>query len=418
MHAMLRRASYDVAIIGGGVVGLGVARAVALDGLRCCVLEAGDALCASAASGGNTGIACTAPDAPVGTLERALLARAEVLNAAAYDAQRVPHATTGGVYRARTAAEAPALSALFDAHGPDRAVRLADGAVRVLGEIVVDPWLAPMAWAAAAEANGCDVATSAAVEAAAREGGGWTLRGDGWAVRSSVVVNCGGLWADEVERLGSGSAAFAVAPVRGDYHIYGPRADAPAAPLGGAPGARGRGPYCWTTVHGDVVVGPTAYAAGDARRLAGAPSAASAASLAACAARALPTLADAPVLATYGGLRPALADGDDYRIEAADEGWITVAGVRSTGLTASLAIGDFVRGLARRLLPPERAAAPPRLDPVLPRLPSLADLRDDYRRRGDGTVAIGGRARRVTHPQTVFGLGGTYVACGPGEDPP
>ena len=89
-----------------------------------------------------------------------------------------------------------------------------------------------------------------------------------------------------------------------------------------------------------------------------------------------------------------------------------------TGLTASLAIGDFVRDLARRLLPPERAAAPPLLDPVLPRLPSLADLRDDYRRRGDGAVAIGGRPRRVTHPQTVFGLGGTHVACGPGEDPP
>ena len=50
---------------------------------------------------------------------------------------------------------------------------------------------------------------------------------------------------------------FDVAPLRGDYDIYGPAGGGPRLPLGGAPSGKGRGVYAWTTVFGDVVVGPT-----------------------------------------------------------------------------------------------------------------------------------------------------------------
>ena len=162
-EAMLRRASYDVAIIGGGVVGLGVARAVALDGLRCCVLEASDALCASAASGGNTGIACTAADCDEGTVEHACLERAAELNRDAYDACNVPYAATGAVYVAYGPQEHAALDKLADAHGAHAADVLSSGAavearcrlpglaargatrgLHVRREITVDPWCVPV----------------------------------------------------------------------------------------------------------------------------------------------------------------------------------------------------------------------------------------------------------------------------------
>ena len=67
---------YDVAIIGGGVVGCAVARACALAGRRCVLIEREAALAASHASGGNTGIACTANDCEEGTVEHACLERA------------------------------------------------------------------------------------------------------------------------------------------------------------------------------------------------------------------------------------------------------------------------------------------------------------------------------------------------------
>ena len=88
----------DVAVIGGGVVGCGVLRALALKGLRAVLLEREDAVAASWAGAGNTGIACTAADATIGTLERSLLARAEVLNRPAYEQMNVPHRRCGSLY--------------------------------------------------------------------------------------------------------------------------------------------------------------------------------------------------------------------------------------------------------------------------------------------------------------------------------
>ena len=62
----------DVVVIGGGVVGLAVARAATLQGYHCAVLE-GEADLLSWASGSNSGIACTGVDATPGSLERALI---------------------------------------------------------------------------------------------------------------------------------------------------------------------------------------------------------------------------------------------------------------------------------------------------------------------------------------------------------
>ena len=57
----------------------------------------------------------------------------------------------------------------------------------------------------------------------------------------------------------------------------------------------------------------------------------------------IPALAGIDVNAIYAGLRPA-SDQKDYVIEAVkDRNWITVGGIRSTGLTAALGIADYAR---------------------------------------------------------------------------
>ena len=89
---------YDVAVIGGGVVGCGVARACALAGRKTVLIEREAALASSPARGGNTGIACTAADCEPGTVEHSCLERAAELNLDAYDACNVPYAATGAVY--------------------------------------------------------------------------------------------------------------------------------------------------------------------------------------------------------------------------------------------------------------------------------------------------------------------------------
>ena len=108
---------YDVAVIGGGVVGCGVARACALAGRKTVLIEREAALASSHASGGNTGIACTAADCEPGTVEHSCLERAAELNLDAYDACNVPYAATGAVYVAYGPQEHAALDHLIDAHG-------------------------------------------------------------------------------------------------------------------------------------------------------------------------------------------------------------------------------------------------------------------------------------------------------------
>ena len=65
-------ARFDAVIIGGGVVGCSVSRSVTLTGYQACLIEAEVDLL-SHASGSNSGIICTGVDAPLGSLERALI---------------------------------------------------------------------------------------------------------------------------------------------------------------------------------------------------------------------------------------------------------------------------------------------------------------------------------------------------------
>ncbi len=136
----------------------------------------------------------------------------------------------------------------------------------------------------------------------------------------------------------------------------------------------------------------------------------------------LPALSTAKVVGTYSGLRPA-TEFRDYQISSDPaQNWITVGGIRSTGLTASSGIGEYVRRLYCDLLQncaaplvecarvgPPYSPAPLSPEPKLrnPKIPSLVDLAADFQRRGDGTVEVFGRVHRVTHPLSSLGMART-----------
>jgi thiamine kinase-like enzyme len=272
-----------------------------------------------------------------------------------------------------------------------------------------------VAWALHARANGAELLLGQEVIGAAFDQQMWTLElrqrrgeraGAASALRARVLVNCGGLYADAVDAtLRAGRSTFAVAPRRGDYVILdarGPLASlgALARPVGGVPlGELGRGAYAWRTVHGDVIVGPTAEPYSERTVPADDHSSEAEATLLRAAKRALGVSSFDSIRGRYVGLRPGARDQSDYIIRR-DGARVTVAGIRSTGLTASLAIGERALALVEEVLP--RCAVP------APRgfaLPSLDELRASY--EGDtsaGTVLISGERIAVTHPQTRFGL--------------
>ena len=131
---------------------------------------------------------------------------------------------------------------------------------------------------------------------------------------------------------------------------------------------------------------------------------------------------DATVLGTYSGLRPA-TQHRDYLIRKYDESsYVRVAGIRSTGLTASSGIGEYVSELCENLLSLEESdvvhasskmvgvthaatasQVPLKCDDI-EIVPTLIDLAKDFQDSNDGTVSVYGERFRVTHPISSFGM--------------
>ena len=74
----------EVLVIGGGIVGLAVARELGSRGISTILIEKNSEICSGAASGGNSGIGATGYDADLGSLERKLLLRAKELHPKLY----------------------------------------------------------------------------------------------------------------------------------------------------------------------------------------------------------------------------------------------------------------------------------------------------------------------------------------------
>ena len=119
----------------------------------------------------------------------------------------------------------------------------------------------------------------------------------------------------------------------------------------------------------------------------------------------VPALAEEPITATYAGLRPA-SDRSDYIIEAVpDRAWVTVAGIRSTGLTAALGIADYVTELVAETFLPVR----PLRDLIWPIVPNLAEhLARDHQRAGRGDIVC--LCELVTGDEIAAALAGPLPA--------
>jgi len=376
---------HDVAIIGAGVVGCAVFRELVLAGLRCILVER-DADILAGASKGNSAILHTGFDATPGSLEAACVREGYRRYREIHARLNLPVLETGALVVAwseEELARLPGIVAQAHENGVWDAVQIGAaavyarepglaagvmGGVWVPGEAVIDPWSAPLAYALQGLANGGVVRRNAEVTGGALAEDVWNLSIRGAVpVRSKIVVNCAGNYGDIVEAIARPSP-FAVKPRKGQFVVYDKQAyDLIGAIILPVPTARTKGIVITRTAFGNLLVGPTAEDQ-EERRLATVETAVLEA-LVAAGERMLPGLAGMEVTTAYAGLRPA-TQFKDYQIEAvAERKWITVGGIRSTGLTGALGIAAHVRGLHEAHF----GASVPLPDPVWPRVPNLTE---------------------------------------------
>jgi glycerol-3-phosphate dehydrogenase len=379
-------AERDVVVIGAGVVGTAIARELTRFRLRVTLLEAGRDVGAGT-SKANTALLHTGFDAKPGTVEAGLVRRGFDLLGAYAARVGIPVERTGALLVAwdeEQLAALPGIAETARANGHDdlrevsvdelyaREPRLgpgARGALEVPGESIVCPFTPPIAFATEAVLAGCELRREAPVTALARAGDGWDVTAGGASVRARFVVNAAGLRSDEVHRM-AGFGGFTVTPRRGELIVF----DKLARPLVNhillaVPTATTKGVLIAPTVFGNVMLGPTADDIED--KTATGSTRDGLRRLRADGARIVPALLEHEVTAVYAGLRAA-TEHVDYQLSFdPDAGYACAGGIRSTGLSASMAIAEHVRdGLGASGLELE-----PRPEDELPelRVPNLGE---------------------------------------------
>ncbi|WP_225801694.1 FAD-dependent oxidoreductase [Streptomyces sp. NK15101] len=353
-------AEYDVVVVGAGVVGSAIARALGRHPLRTALVDAANDV-GDGTSKANTAILHTGFDAVPGTLEARLVREGHRLLGAYAREAGIPVEPLGALLVAwdeQQRAALPRLAEKAERNG-HRTTRLltaeelalrephlgpgALGALEVPGESVICPWTTTLAYATQAVRSGVDLHLNCRVEKV-RPGDPYhrlvTRRG---VLRTRLLVNACGLHADAFDAL-VGREDFTVTPRRGQLLVFDKFArDLVRHILLPVPGPLGKGVLVSPTVYGNVMLGPTAEDLAD--KTATGTTAEGLAGLREQGGRILPALLDEEVTAVYAGLRAATGQ-EDYRI-AAHPGlrYVTVGGIRSTGLTASLAIAEHVLGL-------------------------------------------------------------------------
>ncbi|MFB6820685.1 FAD-dependent oxidoreductase [Streptomyces virginiae] len=374
---------YDVTIVGAGVVGTAIARELARLPLRIALVDASDDV-GDGTSKANTAILHTGFDAVPGSLESRLVREGHLLLSGYAAATGIPVEPLGALLVAWDPEQLAALPGLADkavrnGHRsariiPAEEVRAREpelgpgvlGALDVPGESVICPWTTTLAYATQAVRAGVELHLNCQVLGVTSDEA-HTVATDRGPLRTRYLVNAAGLYADEIDRL-LGHTDLTVTPRRGQLIVFDELARGLVRHiLLPVPGALGKGVLVSPTVYGKVMLGPTAEDLDDKTDTGS--TAEGLALLREKGRRILPALLEEEVTAVYAGLRAATGD-DDYAIRAhPEQRYVTVGGIRSTGLSASMAIAAYVvELLADGGLPTAGARD---LEP--PRMPNLGE---------------------------------------------
>ena len=346
---------YDIAVVGAGDVGAAIARSLSRFDLKTVLIDAGDV--GAGTSKANTAILHTGFDAKPGTLEAKLVARGHDLMLDYAEEVGIPIERTGALLVAWTPEQVDRLPEIVEnarACGYEKVApvgveelyrrepHLGPGALAALevpDEFIVCPWTPPLAYATQAVLGGVELRRFEPVLAVERGEDSWLLRTSRGEIVASWLINAAGLRSDEIHRM-AGGEGFTVRPRRGELIVFDKLSrglvDHILLPV---PTAKTKGVLIAPTVFGNVLLGPTAEDILDKRDTAS--TRAGLEGLREKGRTLMPELLDQEVTAVFAGLRAATEHADYQLGVDGERRYLWAAGIRSTGLSASLAIAEW-----------------------------------------------------------------------------
>ena len=357
---------YDVIIIGGGVSGAASARELSRYKVRACVLEKEEDVCCGT-SKANSAIAHAGYDAEPGSLMAKLNVRGnEMMEQLSKDLD-FPFQRIGSLVICLSEEEMPGLQKLYDkgiANGVkglkilnreevlEMEPNITDNVYAALYTPtagIVCPFNLNIALAENAYTNGIEFRFNTEVQNIRKIDGGYELCTNQGTFCTKYVVNAAGVYADKFHNMVS-EKKIHITPRRGDYCLLDKSAGTHVSrTIFSLPTKYGKGVLVTPTVHGNLLVGPTAI---DIENKEGTNTTREGLDeVITKAGQNVKNLPMRQVITSFAGLR-AHEDGTEFIIGEPEDarGFIDCAGIESPGLTSCPAIGEMVAGILQEKL--------------------------------------------------------------------
>ncbi len=349
---------FDTVVIGGGVVGCAVARELAKYELSVCLLEKEEDVC-SGTSKANSAIVHAGFDAVPGTKKAEFNVKGNAMMDALAADLEFEFKRNGSVVLCFADEDMPKLAELYQRglkNGVEGLEIVSGDKMRELEPNVTDevvaalvaptgaivcPFGLTIALAENAADNGVEFQFNTAVENVKKADGGYIIETGRGEIFAKTVVNAAGVYSDVIHNMVS-EKKLHINPRKGDYCLLDKEAGTHVSyTVFQLPGKYGKGILVSPTVHGNLLLGPTAVDVEDKDN-----TATTAAELADVVAKSAVSVKNVPyrlTITSFSGVR-AHEDGDDFVIgEVGDaKGFFDAAGIESPGLTSAPAIGVYL----------------------------------------------------------------------------
>ncbi|MCR4787049.1 MAG: NAD(P)/FAD-dependent oxidoreductase [Lachnospiraceae bacterium] len=384
---------YDVIIIGAGVIGSSIARYLSKYRLNIAVLERSSDVC-EGTSKANSGICHAGYDAKTGTLKAKLNVRGSKIMEGLSKDLGFGYIRCGSMVLCFDEADRGKLNELYErglANGVEELKILTGDEAREIepnlsSEVkyalhaptgaIVDPFGLTVAMAENAAVNGVSFKLNTEVTAIKKENDIYKITckkhpdavhpdhtGE-YVEEAPIVINAAGVYGDKIHNMVSGEK-IEISPKRGEYMLL----DTTAGSFVGRtifqlPTEKGKGILITPTVHGNLLVGPTAEDIEDKEDTE--TTSAGIAEIKEKASLSAPAVPFREVITSFSGLRAKLVKRthvDNLESEDADKdfligevpdskGFFDAVGIESPGLSAAPAVAEYIEKLICAKLAP------------------------------------------------------------------
>lgn len=356
---------YDIAIIGAGVTGAMTARELSAYDVKICLIDRENDV-GRGASSANSAIVHAGFDAKPGTLKARFNVEGSRMMRTVCEELGVKYINNGSLVVGFSDEDRKTLEDLLErgringVEGlyiaeKDELLRMEPGLsedavcalVAPTGAIIC-PYELTIAAAGNAMDNGADLFLNFSVSSVTKSGRNrfTVTAGDGRAIEARVVINCAGVFADEIARM-AGDGSFSVTPRRGEYLLLDKTAGGTCThTIFRTPTKMGKGILITPTVDGNLLLGPTSEDIGDKSDKSVTQSGID--RILSQVKQEMPGVNTGSVITSFCGLR-AVGSTGDFIIDSPSDGFINVAAIESPGLTSSPAIAAYVRDTAVKM---------------------------------------------------------------------